>query len=132
MEGSRRRGDLCLLCWGKGVGGYLWEEVEVYLIYGDMCIRRFVDRLCLIDSNRFSNEFRGGDRRLIYLKKNSTRCSRATYILRYVARRDKDINSRRIEKSSGIERIGTRSTTGRSSDNGHRNRSNRVVSCKEF
>lgn len=63
MEGSRRRGDLCLLCWGKGVGGYLWEEVEVYLIYGDMCIRRFVDRLCLIDSNRFSNEFRGGDRR---------------------------------------------------------------------
>lgn len=63
MEGSRRRGDLCLLCWGKGVGAYLWEEVEVYLIYGDMCIRRFVDRLCLIDSNRFSNEFRGGDRR---------------------------------------------------------------------
>lgn len=63
MEGSRRRGDLCLLCSGKGVGGYLWEEVEVYLIYGDMCIRRFVDRLCLIDSNRFSNEFRGGDRR---------------------------------------------------------------------
>lgn len=51
-----------MLCWGKGVGAYLWEEVEVYLIYGDMCIRRFVD-LCLIDSNRFSNEFRGGDRR---------------------------------------------------------------------
>lgn len=73
---------------------------------------------------------------LIYLKKNSTRCSRAMYSLRYVARGDKDINSRRIEKSSGIERIGTRSTTGRSPDNGHRNRfsnrSNRVVSCKEF
>lgn len=60
----------------------------------------------------------------------------AMYSLRYVARGDKDINSRRIEKSSGIERIGTRSTTGRSPDNGHRNRfsnrSNRVVSCKEF
>lgn len=38
-----------MLCWGKGVGGYLWEEVEVYLIYGDMCIRRFVDRVDIFE-----------------------------------------------------------------------------------